>query len=75
MTKKYLIGPLVTLFLVACGPTWNEVIKHPDGTLEDPKTHECWRWSDELDSENGVFPVECPRTEESKTETAGMGTD
>lgn len=60
MTKKYLIGPLVALLLAACGPTWNEVIKHPDGTLEDPKTHECWRWDDSLESDSQVYPVECP---------------
>lgn len=51
--KKLIIA--VALLISACGPTWNDVVRHPDGTIEDPKTGECWR-----DSPSGAVPVVCP---------------
>jgi hypothetical protein len=46
---------LLLVMLVGCGPTWDQVVRHPDGTIEDPETGECWRNTPE-----GSVPVECP---------------
>jgi len=43
----------IAVVLVACGPSWSDVIKHPDGTIENPETGECWR---------DTVPVQCPST-------------
>lgn len=50
--KKIIV---LALLIGGCGPSWSEVVRHPDGTLEDPKTGECWR-----DTEAGQVPVTCP---------------
>lgn len=43
---------LLAVVLVGCGPSWRDVVRHPDGTYEDTRTHECW---DEVNE-----PVRCP---------------
>jgi hypothetical protein len=48
--KPFLL--LAVMTTCACGPSWKDVIVHPDGTVEDPKTGECW-------DQNNV-PVKCP---------------
>lgn len=46
---------IAATFMVGCGPSWSDVIKHPDGTMEDPKSGDCWR-----DGATGPVPVTCP---------------
>jgi hypothetical protein len=41
---------------LGCGPSWKDVVKHPDGTFEDTKTGECWREG----PYGGYEPVRCP---------------
>jgi hypothetical protein len=47
---------IISLAMLACGPSWSDVIRHPDGTIENPETGECWR-----DTSAGPVPVQCPR--------------
>lgn len=43
---------IVALLLCSCGPAWSDVRRHPDGTYENIRTHECWTEYNE--------PVQCP---------------
>ncbi len=45
-------GPLI---LPGCGPSWDDVVEYPDGTLEGPPG-ECFR-----NTPSGPIPVTCPK--------------
>ena len=49
---------------VACNPRWPDVVRHPGGVIEDPKTGQCWHWNVEI-LKNVVVskpvPVKCPK--------------
>lgn len=47
---------MLLVLLVGCGPSWGDVIRHRDGTLQDPKTGKCWE-----ETSYGPVPVKCPR--------------
>jgi len=52
---KKLVLLLLLVGAVACGPSWKNIVIHPDGTYEDVESGECWR-----DSPNGLVPAPCP---------------
>jgi len=43
---------IISLLACSCGPSWSDVKRHPDGTYENIRTHECWTEYNE--------PVQCP---------------
>ena len=51
--KMMICFAIGAMSLVACGPSWSDVVEYPDGTIENPETGECWR---------DTVPVQCPST-------------
>lgn len=40
------------IFIIGCGPTWDQVRVHDNGVIEDPAASECWTMD--------LVPVRCP---------------
>lgn len=49
---------LLCIMLLGCGhsPSWENVIRHPDGTYEDKESGECW-----IDTGYRYIPAQCPK--------------
>jgi major membrane immunogen (membrane-anchored lipoprotein) len=58
--RKIVVAMVLPACVIACGPSWKDVVVYDDGTYKDTRTGECFKETSE-----GIVPVQCPRVKQT----------